>query len=74
MSKLTLPAATGPTPDLGTAWFVYLRVHFDARYYFFDARTHHIRGGCHGCDVARLLIFSGRREGGKGSPGFRMQT
>ena len=34
VSKLTLPAATGPTPDLGMAWFVYLRVHFDTRYYF----------------------------------------
>jgi hypothetical protein len=34
VSKLTLPAATGPVPDLGTAWFLYLRAHFDARYYF----------------------------------------
>jgi hypothetical protein len=34
VSKLTVPAATGPVPDLGTAWFVYLRAHFDARYYF----------------------------------------
>jgi hypothetical protein len=33
-SKLTLPAATGPTPDLATAWMIYLRIHFDARYYF----------------------------------------
>jgi len=33
-SRLTIPAATGPTPELGTAWFFYLRVHFDARYYF----------------------------------------
>jgi hypothetical protein len=33
-SKLTLPAASGPRPDLGTAWFVYIRAHFDARYYF----------------------------------------
>jgi hypothetical protein len=34
ISKLTLPAATGPTPDLATAWQIYLRIHFDARYYF----------------------------------------
>jgi len=34
VSRLSIPAATGPTPDLGTAWFLYLRVHFDARYYF----------------------------------------
>jgi hypothetical protein len=34
VSKLTLPAATGPVPELGTSWLVYLRVHFDARYYF----------------------------------------
>ncbi|MGZ6070649.1 MAG: hypothetical protein ACXWK8_05495 [Myxococcaceae bacterium] len=34
VSKLTLPAATGPVPDLGTAWQIYLRIHFDARYYF----------------------------------------
>jgi hypothetical protein len=33
-SKLTLPAASGPTPGLSTAWIFYLRVHFDARYYF----------------------------------------
>jgi hypothetical protein len=33
-SRLNIPAATGPTPDLGTAWFMYLRIHFDARYYF----------------------------------------
>jgi hypothetical protein len=33
-SKLTLPAASGPTPDLSTAWLFYLRLHFDARYYF----------------------------------------
>ena len=33
-SKLTLPAATGPTPNLSTAWLFYLRLHFDARYYF----------------------------------------
>jgi hypothetical protein len=33
-SRLNVPAASGPTPDLGTAWFLYLRVHFDARYYF----------------------------------------
>jgi hypothetical protein len=33
-SKLTLPAATGPTPTLGTAWLFYVRLHFDARYYF----------------------------------------
>jgi len=33
-SRLNIPAATGPTPDLGTAWFIYLRLHFDARYYF----------------------------------------
>jgi hypothetical protein len=34
VSKLSLPAATGPTPDLTTAWFAYLRIHFDGRYYF----------------------------------------
>ncbi len=34
ISKLTLPAASGPTPDLSTAWLFYLRMHFDARYYF----------------------------------------
>ncbi len=34
VSKLTLPAATGPVPDLTTAWQIYLRIHFDARYYF----------------------------------------
>jgi hypothetical protein len=34
VSKLTLPAATGPTPVLATAWMIYLRIHFDARYYF----------------------------------------
>jgi hypothetical protein len=34
ISKLTLPPATGPTPDLSTAWIFYLRLHFDARYYF----------------------------------------
>jgi hypothetical protein len=34
ISKLTLPPATGPTPDLSTAWIFYLRMHFDARYYF----------------------------------------
>jgi hypothetical protein len=34
ISKLTLPAASGPTPDLSTAWIFYLRLHFDARYYF----------------------------------------
>ena len=34
VSKLTLPAASGPTPDLSTAWLFYLRMHFDARYYF----------------------------------------
>ena len=34
VSKLTLSAATGPTPDLGMAWIAYLRIHFDARYYF----------------------------------------
>jgi len=33
-SRLQLPAATGPTPDLGTSWNIYLRLHFDARYYF----------------------------------------
>lgn len=33
-SKLTLPAATGPTPELATAWMIYLRIHFDTRYYF----------------------------------------
>jgi hypothetical protein len=34
ISKLTLPPASGPTPDLSTAWIFYLRMHFDARYYF----------------------------------------
>jgi len=34
ISKLTLPAASGPTPDLATTWLLYLRLHFDARYYF----------------------------------------
>jgi hypothetical protein len=34
VSKLTVPAATGPTPDLATAWMIYMRIHFDARYYF----------------------------------------
>jgi hypothetical protein len=34
VSKLTLPAATGPVPDLATAWQIYFRLHFDARYYF----------------------------------------
>jgi hypothetical protein len=34
ISALTLPPATGPTPDLGTSWTFYLRLHFDARYYF----------------------------------------
>jgi hypothetical protein len=34
VSKLTLPAATGPTPTLGMPWYLYLRIHFDARYYF----------------------------------------
>jgi hypothetical protein len=34
VSKLTLPAATGPTPQLAPGWMLYLRVHFDARYYF----------------------------------------
>jgi hypothetical protein len=34
VSKLTLPAATGPVPNLSTAWQIYLRIHFDARYYF----------------------------------------
>ena len=34
ISKLTLPAATGPTPELATGWQIYLRIHFDARYYF----------------------------------------
>lgn len=34
ISKLTLPAASGPTPDLATGWQIYLRIHFDARYYF----------------------------------------
>ena len=34
ISKLTMPAASGPTPSLGTPWFVYLRIHFDTRYYF----------------------------------------
>jgi len=33
-SKLTIPAATGPTPDLAPGWFIYMRIHFDARYYF----------------------------------------
>lgn len=33
-SKLTLPAASGPTPNLATAWMIYFRIHFDARYYF----------------------------------------
>jgi hypothetical protein len=33
-AKLTLPAATGPTPTLATSWFIYMRIHFDARYYF----------------------------------------
>jgi hypothetical protein len=33
-SALTLPPATGPTPDLHTSWIFYLRFHFDARYYF----------------------------------------
>ncbi|HUM10357.1 MAG TPA: hypothetical protein VLT82_05340 [Myxococcaceae bacterium] len=34
VSKLTLPAASGATPELATGWQIYLRVHFDARYYF----------------------------------------
>jgi hypothetical protein len=34
ISALTLPPATGPTPELGTAWIFYLPLHFDARYYF----------------------------------------
>ncbi len=34
VSKLTLPAATGPTPELATSWMIYMRIHFDARYYF----------------------------------------
>lgn len=34
VSKLTLPAATGPTPELATGWMIYMRIHFDARYYF----------------------------------------
>ena len=34
ISKSHLPAATGPTPDLTTAWQIYIRIHFDARYYF----------------------------------------
>ncbi len=34
ISQLTLPPATGPTPNLGTSWLIYLRLHFDARYYF----------------------------------------
>jgi hypothetical protein len=34
ISALTLPPATGPTPELGTSWSFYLRLHFDARYYF----------------------------------------
>ena len=33
-SALSLPPATGPTPDLRTSWVFYLRLHFDARYYF----------------------------------------
>jgi hypothetical protein len=33
-SGLTLPPATGPTPELGTSWTFYFRLHFDARYYF----------------------------------------
>jgi hypothetical protein len=31
--KLTLPAATGPTPYMAPGWMIYLRIHFDARYY-----------------------------------------
>jgi hypothetical protein len=34
ISKLSLPAATGPTPELATSWMIYMRIHFDARYYF----------------------------------------
>ncbi len=34
VSKLTLPPATGPTPELATSWMIYMRIHFDARYYF----------------------------------------
>jgi len=34
VSKLNVPAATGPTPDLAPGWFIYMRIHFDARYYF----------------------------------------
>jgi hypothetical protein len=34
ISALTLPPAVGATPDLGTAWIFYVRLHFDARYYF----------------------------------------
>ncbi|MGO9828660.1 MAG: hypothetical protein ACLPJH_00860 [Myxococcaceae bacterium] len=34
VSKLTLPAATGPTPELAPSWMIYMRIHFDARYYF----------------------------------------
>jgi len=33
-SALTVPPATGPTPEIGTSWIFYLRLHFDARYYF----------------------------------------
>ncbi|MGZ6141584.1 MAG: hypothetical protein ACXWLA_12950, partial [Myxococcaceae bacterium] len=34
VSKLTLPAASGPVPNLAPGWQIYLRIHFDARYYF----------------------------------------
>lgn len=34
VGKLELPPATGPTPELATAWTVYFRIHFDGRYYF----------------------------------------
>jgi len=34
VSKLTLPPASGPVPDLAPGWQIYLRIHFDARYDF----------------------------------------
>ncbi|HSP20672.1 MAG TPA: hypothetical protein VLQ79_14250 [Myxococcaceae bacterium] len=34
VSKLTFPPASGPVPDLAPGWQIYLRIHFDARYYF----------------------------------------
>ncbi len=34
VSKITVPAASGPTPDLAPSWMIYMRIHFDAMHYF----------------------------------------